>query len=88
MNTATHPRITATSRQAGWAELLARMIDSARQRALALWSAESAAGTTESSAAVEANRVRNLAMDYMSHDPRFAADLFAAADRHEELHGR
>lgn len=88
MNTATHPRMTATSRQAGWTDLLAKIVDSARQRALALWSPESAPGATDSSAAVEANRVRNLAMDYMRHDPRFAADLFAAADRHEELHGR
>ena len=92
MNTATHPRIaatlTATDRQAGWTDLLAKIVDSARQRALALWSPASPPGVTDSSAAVEANRVRNLAMDYMRHDPRFAADLFAAADRHEELHGR
>ena len=88
MNTATHPRITATSRQAGWTDLLTKLLDSARQRALALWSPEGAAGSTDPSAAAEANRVRNLAMDYMRHDPRFAADLFAAADRHEELHGR
>jgi hypothetical protein len=88
MNTTTHPRIAATSHQAGWTDLLAKIVDSARQGALALWSPEVARGTTDSSAALEANRVRNLAMDYMSHDPRFAADLFAAADRHEELHGR
>ena len=31
----------------------------------------------------EAARVRSYAQQVMSHDPRFAADLFAAADRHE-----
>ncbi|HMO45079.1 MAG TPA: hypothetical protein PKB14_03505 [Rubrivivax sp.] len=31
--------------------------------------------------------VRELARQYQSVDPRFAADLYAAADRHERLHG-
>lgn len=31
----------------------------------------------------EAARVRTFAQQIMSQDPRFAADLFAAADRHE-----
>jgi len=31
----------------------------------------------------EAARVRIYAQDVMAQDPRFAADLFAAADRHE-----
>ena len=31
----------------------------------------------------EANRLRAVAQGFMSSDPRFAADLFAAADRHE-----
>ena len=31
----------------------------------------------------EAARVRVHAQQIMAHDPRFAADLFAAADRHE-----
>ena len=31
----------------------------------------------------EANRLRTVAQGFMSSDPRFAADLFAAADRHE-----
>lgn len=31
----------------------------------------------------EAARVRSYAQQIMAHDPRFAADLFAAADRHE-----
>ncbi len=31
----------------------------------------------------EAARVRTFAQQIMAQDPRFAADLFAAADRHE-----
>lgn len=31
----------------------------------------------------EANEVRELASAYQRNDPNFAADLFAAADRHE-----
>jgi len=31
----------------------------------------------------EANRLRHVAQGFMSSDPRFAADLYAAADRHE-----
>lgn len=34
----------------------------------------------------EAQAVRELALQYQSVDPRFAADLCAAADRHERLH--
>ncbi len=37
--------------------------------------------------AAEANEVRELAMEVQRHDPRFADDLFAAADRHERLYG-
>ncbi len=33
--------------------------------------------------ASEAAAVREYAHRFMKHDPRFAADLFAAADRHE-----
>jgi hypothetical protein len=35
------------------------------------------------SRAAEAARVRQYAQEVMAQDPRFAADLFAAADRHE-----
>jgi hypothetical protein len=31
----------------------------------------------------EATAVREYAQRFAAHDPRFAADLFAAADRHE-----
>lgn len=36
----------------------------------------------------EANRVREMAFRLQRTDPGFAADLFAAADRHERLHLR
>lgn len=39
------------------------------------------------SPAQEANNVRAMAFAQMKTDPGFAADLFAAADRHEQLHG-
>jgi hypothetical protein len=35
----------------------------------------------------EAARVRAMAHEYESADPRFAAELYAAADRHEMLYG-
>lgn len=41
----------------------------------------------ENQAAREAADVRTMARQYLKTDPGFAADLFAAADRHEELYG-
>lgn len=38
-----------------------------------------------SSRVVEASRLRRHAQGFLSADPRFAADLFAAADRHERM---
>jgi hypothetical protein len=35
----------------------------------------------------EAQAVREMALEYQRRDPRFAAELMAAADRHERLHG-
>jgi hypothetical protein len=35
----------------------------------------------------DAQQVRELAWSYRQSDPGFAADLAAAADRHEQLHG-
>ena len=35
----------------------------------------------------EAQEVRDMAWEYQRTDPRFAAELYAAADRHERLHG-
>jgi len=42
--------------------------------------------TTAEAASVEAQKVRNLAQSYVKTDPGFAADLYAAAARHEGLH--
>ena len=36
----------------------------------------------------EAQNVREMALSFSHSDPRFAADLFAAADRHEHPHVR
>jgi hypothetical protein len=38
------------------------------------------------SAALEAQKVRDLAYSYSRTDPGFAADLYAAAARHEGIH--
>ena len=42
--------------------------------------------TPAESAAFEAQKVRNLAYTYAKTDPGFAADLYAAAARHEGVH--
>jgi len=59
------------------------------QHALALltglFSAPVARNATES-ASLEAQKVRNLAYVYSKTDPGFAADLYAAAARHEGLY--
>jgi hypothetical protein len=44
-----------------------------------------AAGAAES-ASIEAQKVRQLASTYAKTDPGFAADLYAAAARHEGLY--
>lgn len=50
-----------------------------------LFSAPVARSATES-ASIEAQKVRNLAYAYSKTDPGFAADLYAAAARHEGLY--
>lgn len=47
--------------------------------------AERAAAQARSELELEAAAVRAYARRYASHDPRFAADLLAAADRHETI---
>jgi hypothetical protein len=39
------------------------------------------------SAASEARAVREMAFAYTKTDPGYAADLYAAASRHERIHG-
>jgi hypothetical protein len=53
-----------------WA-VLARWLDGRKQQSVAL------------EAAIEAARVRAMARRHAATDPGFAADLMAAADRHE-----
>ncbi len=48
--------------------------------------APTAASTAAESASIEAQKVRQLASTYARTDPGFAADLYAAAARHEGLH--
>ena len=44
------------------------------------------AHSASESAALEAQKVRSLASSCAKTDPGFAADLYAAAERHEGLH--
>jgi hypothetical protein len=48
-------------------------------------SAQPTALTAAESASLEAQKVRELAYSYSKTDPGFAADLYAAAARHEGL---
>lgn len=73
------PAKIAEPRGAAWAaaafaRLLQWMESSAARRE---------AQRTEAGRVSEAARVRLYAQEVMAQDPRFAADLFAAADRHE-----
>ena len=43
--------------------------------------------TAADKASREAQKVRDLAYSYSKTDPGFASDLYAAAARHEGLHG-
>ena len=76
------PVNAATPRAAAWAA--AAWIGVSRGASLLLdlvtHSRERAAVIDRTS---EANRLRHVAQGFMSSDPRFAADLYAAADRHE-----
>ena len=48
--------------------------------------APAVARSASESAALEAQKVRSLAYSYSRTDPGFAADLYAAAARHEGQH--
>jgi hypothetical protein len=88
MHTTTYPRIAGHGRHAASSlEALNRFVAWARQRVIGWRHAAGRAGgaAAESIATLQANRVRALARRYVHHDPHFAADLFAAADRHEEV---
>jgi len=58
----------------------------ARHLSAALWSSVShcqAVGLQALTASQEAENLRNMASSLLHTDPRFAYELFAAADRHE-----
>lgn len=59
---------------------LANLIPAARPAAPA------AVSNQAESASIEAQKVRQLAYSYSKTDPGFAADLYAAAARHEGLY--
>lgn len=82
MNTVTInvPANVSAPRGAAWAARAA----AALSQALAKWTA---ARVQPEPTMGEAAHVRALARSYMSSDPGFAADLFAAADRHESTAG-
>jgi hypothetical protein len=58
---------------------------------IALWRALASVGRSAppraSSPQQDAQEVRELAWLYRETDPGFAADLAAAADRHDQMHG-
>ena len=70
------PATVATPRGAAWAAEAA----AALSRAFSRWTAPRC---HVSAPIIEAAQVRELAKQHLSSDPSFAADLFAAADRHE-----
>jgi hypothetical protein len=61
----------------------AQSLRGALRSLLAGWSAKQPTRRPIDDRAAEARRLREYAESVRSHDPRFAADLFAAADRHE-----
>ncbi len=82
MNTVTVnvPAHVPAPRGAAWAAQAA----AALLGAIAKWTAPRAQATAPM---VEVAQVRALASSYLNSDPGFAADLFAAADRHESTGG-
>jgi hypothetical protein len=55
--------------------------------ALSRWFSVHRQSTAADAPAIEAARVRDMARRFAAVDPGFAADLMAAADRHEAQHG-
>jgi hypothetical protein len=72
-------RQATAPRGASWAANLF----SALTRKLAVSSLAKAKRSQQATRQQEASAVREYAQRFAKHDPRFAADLLAAADRHE-----
>lgn len=86
MTTITLPENVQRARLAHHARAaLTRWLPAALRPALASPPRQQARSAVEK-AAVEAHEVREMAQSYESTDPGFAADLYAAAARHESLH--
>lgn len=75
------PATVRVPRAAPFAAALAFSLLSACERMLAARRKHKA----ETTRAAEAAAVRRYADEIRSHDPRFAADLYAAANRHEVI---
>jgi hypothetical protein len=80
--TTRHPIAVATPRGADWAAA-AWIAVSRLGMQLQGWAQQRGKHAAATGRVSEANRLRHVARGFMSSDPRFAADLFAAADRHE-----
>jgi hypothetical protein len=80
--TTRHPIAVATPRAAAWAAAAWIAVSRLGIQLQAYARQRDERGTVIGRVS-EANRLRHVAQGFMSSDPRFAADLFAAADRHE-----
>lgn len=80
--TTINPVAVSAPRAAAWAAA-AWMGASHSWTKLRLWAGQRAENASTGGRVNEANRLRHVAQGFMSSDSRFAADLFAAADRHE-----
>lgn len=80
--TTRHPIAVATPPGAAWAAA-AWVAVSRLGTPLRAWMHQRSERAAMTGRVAEANRLRRVARGFMSSDPRFSADLFAAADRHE-----
>lgn len=80
--TTTRPIAVVPPRAAAWAAAAWIAVSRAGMQ-LKAWLRQHGEQTAAMGRVTEANRLRKVALGFMSADPRFAADLFAAADRHE-----
>ena len=76
------PITVAAPRAAAWAAAAWASVSAAR-RAVQRWDRQRHEHRAVVGRSAEASRLRQVAQGFMSSDPRFAADLYAAADRHE-----
>jgi hypothetical protein len=87
MTTTTYNRfISRTSQTSGAVALLKQIFAVLRRQVAAPASAEKRSAGVN--AYRQASQIRRMAQQYLARDPRYAADLFAAADRHEQAAGQ